>query len=181
MRLNARASTTKGLAIASTIVLLLPVLVVQGCRPSQETIVQAAGENYDFGAKRPPHDTTINTFAGESVPDSLAPDTIFIESMTLKRSAQSNPFYTLIARIQSNKDYRPIGIRRGDNFLWRDIFGKKWITTSASTLPHGLDHHRPLDWHAPRPHDPVLLRVRTNSIAFVVCLDDCSSGHCSYF
>ena len=176
MRLTTRVSTLKCLVIAPLIALLLP-----GCRPEGSEILQAAVESYDYGAKRPPVDTLIASLRLPSIPDSLAPDTITIETMMPKPSARINPFYKLIARIHSSRDYPPMGIRRGDNYLWRDYLKKKWITNDSTALPHGLSEHEALNRSEMKPHEPRLLRIRTNSVAFVACLDDCPSGHCSFY
>lgn len=176
MRFATRLNTLKCLVIAPIIAMPLT-----GCRPERSEILQAAAEGYVYGAKRPPVDTLIPSLKLPSIPDSLAPDSITIETMMPKPSVRRNPFYKLIARIHSSRDYPPMGIRRGDNYLWRDILRKKWITNDVDAIPHGLSEHEPFNRPEMKPHEPRLLRIRTNSVAFVACLDDCPSGHCSYY
>lgn len=187
MKLGPRLTTLKCMAIGPLVVLLFA-----GCQslfnpprpelrlPTEAEIAQAAQTDYDFGPKRPPKDTVIPGLTGPSVADSNAP-VMTIETMTRKRSAVPNPLLQMLARIESTGDYTPMGIRRGENFVWRDVGGTNWVSAAGSSRPHRLVRHVNLDRRAMKPHEPGLLKVAVNSTSFVVCLDDCPwTGHCGY-
>ncbi len=188
MRLAPRLRIVKCLAIGPLVGLLFV-----GCQsvfnpphtelglPTEAEIARAVREDYDFaGIKRPPKDTTIRDLSGPSVPDSDAP-VMTIETMTLKRSVRPNPLFRLLARIESGGDYTPMGIRRGENFVWRDSGGNNWVSPKGSLQRHRLVRHPRLDRPPMIPHEPGLLRVAVNSTSFVVCLDGCyPAGHCGY-
>jgi hypothetical protein len=179
MRLVAGSTAMKIMVSIAAFAGAIAIVLFMGCYPTRSEILSAARTDYDFGRPRPPKDTTLNGYDGPTVPDSLAP-AMTIETMTLKSSATANSLYQLLARIQSDRDYPPLKIRRGDNYLYRVIGGSKWITHDSTTFPRRLKHHAPLDSLATPPSEPMLVRITTNSIAFVACLEGCSSGHCSY-
>jgi hypothetical protein len=179
MRLANGSTTMKIVLPLAGIVALVAILLFAGCYPTQSEFFRAAREDYTLGSKRPPMDTVVRNYEGPSVPDNLAP-TMSIETMTRKASAPANPLYTILARIESTGDYAPMGIRGGENFLYSGVFGTKWIKNSSSLLPLRLKRHKPLDRYAQPPVEPMLLRVTTNSVAFIACLEGCDTGHCSF-
>jgi hypothetical protein len=179
MRRFTGSTATRIVMTLAAFAVVITVVLFAGCYPTRSEILTAARTDYDFGKPRPPKDTTIGRYDGATVPDGLAP-TMTIETLTLKASASPNPFYRILARIHSTGNYAPLGIVGGDNFLYRAIGGSKWITNDSSAFPHRLKHHAPLDSLATPPVEPMLVRITTNSIAFVACLEGCPSGHCSY-
>lgn len=149
--------------------------------PAQLALLTEVELQYDVSpTERPPTDTTDLGFPpGHSVSDDDAP-TMTIATMTLK-GGFAPPRQKLIARITSNRDFPPMGIQRGMNYLWRDTLTKvAWITPRAGP-DHQLEPVPGYQFQSRPEHQPSLIRVRTNSFAFVACLDDCPSGHCGMF
>ena len=142
-------------------------------------VLEAAQTYYVPGLERPAVDTTIPNFPrGHSIPDDTS---LHMTIATLTpRAGPIPPLVNALAQITSNRDYPPMGIRQGRNLVWRDVFGYAWITTQHGSVR--LLEDVP-GWKLPRPleHQPSLYRVTTNSMSFVVCLDDCPSGHCGMF
>jgi hypothetical protein len=185
MKLAARLTTPTCLVFP-----LFAGLVLAGCgttqqlyapTPTQVALLSEAQLDYDVApTERPPKDTTDRAFPpGHSVPDDDAPN-MTIATMTLK-PGHPPARLKLIARITSNRDFAPMGIQRGMNYVWRDTLTRAaWITPRS-----GPDHHlveTPGYQFASRPeHQPSLLRVAVNSFAFVLCLDDCPTGHCGMY
>jgi hypothetical protein len=179
---------------------VLLTVLVSGCswierlfgRPqiTQPLIVEAA-KDYDVGPERPATPETDRTFPGPTAPDSAAPTSITIASMTLKPGRPRGP-RQLMARITSDKAYPLMGIVEGQNFIWRntwdstDVASVNTLTPAKAGAPdHVLTRdYRPNRYPAvDRPHRPRLLKLTVNSIAFVACLDDpgCGTGHCGFY
>lgn len=160
--------------------------------PTQIAVLLAA-DDYDSGPERPAIDTIDRGFTGPTVPDNLAPN-MTIATMTL-RPGRPEGRRRLLARITSDGDYPPMGIRRGMNFVWRDTWANSlaaaqtwtnWVTPSRAGEPsHRLVRDPRLDRFAnvAGHHTPNLLKLRVNSTGFLVCLGDpaCPSGHCGNF
>ena len=185
--------TQKSFAIVPLVALLLI-----GCNnpeptPSQLAIRPQAQNDYDFGPERPAIDMTDSTFPGSSVPDSAAPR-MTASTMTLK-TGHARSTRRLLARITSSRDYPPMGIYAGVNYVWRNtwdttsVAAARWtniITPDATGRP---DKRLVRDARLDRfpitlgLHEPSVVRLRVNSYAFEVCLDDpvCPSGHCGYY
>jgi hypothetical protein len=178
MKSAARSSTLKVL----TIVLLGGLLAGCGGRQSeaiQARVVKAAEDDYDVAAERDPTDTTDANFPpGHSVPDNTAPK-MKIATMKLKLGHAQQPF-KLIARINSQGDYAPMHILKGMNYVWRDGWGA-YITPENQSDRYTLQLVPNYYFKARPEHQPSLLHVKVHSEAFVVCLDDCGSGHCGLF
>jgi hypothetical protein len=142
-------------------------------------VLDAAQNYYVPGPDRPAIDTTVGNFPpGHSIPDD--PTIVMtIATMTPRPGPIPDPI-RILAQITSNRDYQPMGIRQGRNLVWRDMFGFAWITTQHGSVRLLADVP---GWDFPESpsHEPSLYRVHTNSISFVVCLDDCGSGHCGKF
>jgi hypothetical protein len=157
---------------------------------TQPLIVEAA-KDYDVGPERPAITETDRTFPGPTAPDTAAPTTITIATMTLKSGRPRGP-RQLMARITSNKAYPLMGIVEGQNFVWRNTWDSTAVA-SVNTLtparPGEPDHVLTRDSRSNRypavnpPHQPRLLKLLVNSFAFVACLDDpgCGTGHCGYY
>lgn len=187
MTLAARLTTLKHLAIGP-----LAGLLFVGCQslfdpprpeprlPTPREVIRSAQDDYDYGPKRPARDTVIPGLGGPSVPDNSAP-TMTIETMTRKRSVRPDPLLRVLARINSSDDYPHMGIRRGDNLVWRDVSGTNWITPNETgARSHRLVRIPRFDRPAMMPHEPGLLKIRVNSTAFVACLDCPHTGHCGF-
>lgn len=187
MRLAARLTTLKHLAIG-----LLVGLLFAGCKslfdpprpitrmPTQTEIIRSAQDDYEYGPRRSPRDTVIPALRVPTVADDAVP-IMTIETMTRKRTARIDPSLRLIARINSSNDYPHLGIRRGDNFVWRDFWDVNWL----APIDTGARSHRLVRvdsfYRRPMvPHEPGLLKVKVNSTAIVLCLDCFPTGHCGY-
>jgi hypothetical protein len=189
MKLAARLTAPRRLGMA-----LLAGLSFAGCKgqveppnpyvftSTQMAVLRTAEDDYDVApSERPPKDTTDRAFPpGHSVSDNLAP-TMTIATMTLKAGHLPSS-RKLLARITSNRDFPPMGIQRGMNYVWRDTLSRvAWITPKGGGPDHALAP-APRYQFTPRPeHQPSLLRIAVNSVAFIVCLDDCPTGHCGMF
>jgi hypothetical protein len=185
MKLAARLTTPRCLVFP-----VLAGLLLAACSNTQQlyapTLTQVAllteaQHDYDVApTERPPKDTMDRAFPpGHSVSDDDAPN-MTIATMTLK-PGHAPTRLKLIARITSNRDFPPMGNQRGMNYVWRDT-----VTKAARITPQaGPDYHlveTPGYQFVSRPeHQPSLLRVAVNSFAFVLCLDDCPSGHCGMY
>jgi hypothetical protein len=187
MKLAARLAARRGLAIAP-----LAGLLFVGCKslfnpPDVDThttmriaILRVIQEDYDVSpTKRPPKDTTDRAFPpGHSVPDDQAP-TMTISTLRLK-SGHTASSQKPLAIIDSDGSFGPMKIRKGLNLVWLDASGQAWITP-PSGADHRLERTPGYQFPARPEHEPSLLRVAVNSIAFVLCLDDCGSGHCGMY
>ena len=148
--------------------------------PSRAEVLDAAQNFYIAGPERPPKDTQDLSYpAGHSVSNDSAPSNITIATMRPLPVPVPLPF-RFLARITSNRDYPPMGIKQGLNYVWRDWMDRAWIT--PVTGPDRQLEDVP-GYVFPRPfiHETSLFRVQTNSVSFLVCLDDCPSGHCGMF
>jgi hypothetical protein len=157
---------------------------------SQASIFDAA-KDYDVGPERPAVEETDRAFTGPTAPDTAAPTSISIATMTLKPGRPRGP-RQLLARITSNKAYSLMGITEGQNFVWRSTWDSSAVA-SVNTLTPGKagapDHVLTRDSRPNRylpvgtPHQPRLLKLLVNSFAFVACLDDpgCGTGHCGFY
>jgi hypothetical protein len=148
---------------------------------TQISVLSAATNEYDVSpVERPPKDTIDRAFpGGHSVPDDLAPS-MTIATMTLKQG-HAPSFPKLLARITSTGDFAPMGIRKGMNYVWRDASDTAWVTPARPGPDHKLEL-TPGYQFPPRPErQPSLFRVAVNSFAFVLCLDDCPTGHCGMY
>jgi len=164
-----------------------------GRTTAQAVLLEEAQNDYDFGPERAQIDTADSSFPGPSVDDTLAPN-MTIASMTLK-PGRARPPRRLLARLSSDRDYPAMGIYAGVNFVWRDtwdttaVAAATWRNRVTSSRPGHPDHDLVRDSRLDRfpstlgLHRPSVLRLRVNSIAFELCLDDpaCPSGHCGYF
>lgn len=187
MKLPARLTTLRHLAIGPLVGLLFA-----GCQslfdpprpapslPTQREIIQAARDDYDYGPKRAARDTLIPDLGGPSVHDDSAP-VMTIETMRRKGSVRPDPLLQMLARINSDRDYPHMGIRRGDNFVWRDISNVNWITPNeAGARSHRLVRVQRFNPRTTTFHEPGLMKIRMNSTGFIVCLDCLPVGHCGY-
>lgn len=162
-------------------------------RTATQSAILEAQNDYDVGSERPPVAENDPIFAGPTAPDAAAPAVITIATMTLKPGHPRGP-RQLLARITSDRDYAPLGIAAGQNFVWRNswdsstVAAARWANTitpaSAGRPDHVLTRDPRLNrYPATIPHQPRLLKLAVRSIGFIVCLDDpmCSTGHCGYF
>jgi hypothetical protein len=132
-------------------------------------------------------------FPGPTVSNDEAP-TMTIATLKLK-PGRPRGARRLLARITSDKDYAPMGIAKGQNFVWRNswdstaVAAATWVNTltpaRAGRPDHVLTRDPRLNRYPPVgvPHEPHLLKLTVRSIAFVACLDDpiCGTGHCGNF
>jgi hypothetical protein len=160
---------------------------------SQGLILHLANTDYDFGPKRDAIPRVDPGFPGPTAPDSPAPH-MTIETMTMKAGLVHQP-PRIIARITSDRDYPLMGIYEGVNYVWRNtwdtttVAAATWINRITSDNLGQPDHQLVRDTrlnHLPPSgthHEPSLLKLAVNSIAFELCLDDplCQSGHCGHF
>jgi hypothetical protein len=148
--------------------------------PTNAQVFAAAQRHYSVRSERPPRDTTDYSLPpGHSVPENDAP-IMTIATMTANPGPILFPG-KILARITSSRDYKPMGIKQGPNILWRDAYKRVWITPQSNG-PHEELNQVPRYIFPLEPgHEPSLLRVKTNSFAFIACLDDCGSGHCGMF
>ena len=146
----------------------------------QGALLDAEQSHYLVGSERPPKDTVDHAFPdGHSVPDAQAP-TMTIATMT-PTGASSFPG-VILARITSTDSFPPLGIKSGKNFVWRDASGTAWLTPGAPGAPsHELRLVPGYQFETVPGHQPSLYRVKVNSLAFVVCVDDCPTGHCGMY
>jgi hypothetical protein len=182
MMLAAGMTTVRVLVIGPLVGLLLA-----GCvkprpatsTPTQRTLFEQVRQNYEVtGGKRPARDTTLPNYHGKSIPDDEAP-MMWIETLKLKIRTPV-VFAELLAVITSDGDYPLLGVQKGSNLVWRKVSDSThWITPERPGAPNFPIVPDPLLYRKAMPnHEPGLLRVKVNSMAFVVCLDDCPSGHC---
>jgi hypothetical protein len=147
--------------------------------PSGAEVLDAAQNFYVAGPERPPKDTTdFSLPPGHSIAENDAPR-MTIATMTAS-AGPTPPSVKILARITSTGDYAPMGIRQGRNIVWRDAENRAWLTPQNGS-PRQLSSVPGWVFPIQPGHEPSLYRVRTNSFSFVVCLDDCGSGHCGMF
>jgi hypothetical protein len=186
MKLAARLTTRNCRATGAVAALLLASCTTVASTPSQIAAEQVAQAGYLVGTEREPRDTTDPNFRYASVPDDSAPR-MWIATMTPTSAVQPGA-PRFLARIRSDGDYPPMGISRGLNYVWREdttgIAQVNWryrVTPARKGAPdHPLTRVPRYEWPLGSAHAPNLLRVRVNSRAFVICLDDCPPGHCGY-
>lgn len=194
-------SVLKSQVVAAAVVL---TVLFSGCRwidrlfgrgqTTSQAFVLEAAKDYDVGPERGAITETDRGFPGPTAPDTAAPGTITIATMTLK-SGRPRGSRQLLARITSDKDYPLMGIVEGQNYIWRNtwdstaVAAATWVNTLTPAKygkpDHVLTHDSRLNRYpaVESPHQPRLLKLIVNSIAFVACLDDpgCTSGHCGYY
>lgn len=158
---------------------------------SSVAIVRQARALYDYGPERAPLTITDRDFQGPHVADGTIPR-MWIATAKLKR-ASPMPGYRIIARIRSERAYRPMGIQAGENYIWRN----SWDSTAAGSwqtkiVPGDVSAKqfaltrdpRKIEYTHGDPMEPRLVRVLVASEGLGACLDDpvCQPmGHCGYY
>jgi hypothetical protein len=194
MRLGQRTNHQLGL-LATT---LFAASLALGCQQLEQLddttnagIVRQAGSLYDYGRERPPAAIKDSAFPGPVVEDPPGAPNMSIATATLKEGVTQPP-HRILARIHSSGDYAPMGIRAGDNYIWRSSWDStkaaSWVTSivpgdSAATR-HTLQRDARLtEYTHGDAAEPRLVRITVHSLAIGVCLSDpvCTSGHCGYW
>jgi hypothetical protein len=163
-----------------------------GPRPdtARAVIVQQAVTLYDYGEERLPLGVSDPAFPGTHVDDGTIPR-MRIATARLKANTPQ-PSARIIARITSEGDYAPMGIRAGDNYVWRNTWrnadSASWVTRIVPRDPSGRTHdlvrdYRKHEYTHERAEEPRLVLLQVRSVGLGICLDDpvCGTGHCGYY
>jgi hypothetical protein len=160
--------------------------------PTQSAI-QDVQSDYSVGPERPVVLDTDPGFRGQTIDDAAAP-TMTIATLTL-RPGRPRGTRQFLARITSDRDYVPLGIYEGRNYVWRNtwdstaVAAANWVNAITPARRGRPDYRLTRDPRRDRyrpfgaRHEPSLWKVTVRSVAFIVCLDDpaCPTGHCGHF
>jgi hypothetical protein len=150
--------------------------------------VAALAKSYDFVDPAAPVDAVTPLPDGTAVPEGAAP-TVLTIARAVPTASPAPSGEVILALVNSNKAYPPLGIEVGDNWIWRnqaDADPKKWDTymvpAAAGSDPKKLKRDNK-EYSNGSHEQPRLVRsINKAVLSFGACLDDpaCGSGHCGY-
>lgn len=182
--------------VRTTFVVGASLSALQACTKSAEITrkkpdpadVFALAKSYQFVDPQGPIDPVNPLPPGTGVKDSDAPTKITI-ARAVPTATPAPTGKVILALVNSDKEYKPLGIEEGDNYIYRDETdpdSTKWETYMVPVKAGSNPKHMKRDKERYSEGDhtqPRLVRVLTKSlVAFGACLDDpaCQSGHCGY-
>ncbi|HET9013175.1 MAG TPA: hypothetical protein VFN38_15220 [Gemmatimonadaceae bacterium] len=155
-------------------------------KPTQAEVI-ALARSYTFVGPTIPV-TALAPIPNAGVKDVDAPSAITIARAVATVSPAPWP-EKLLALIHSDKEYKPLGIEAGDNYIWRNEDGsdpKQWETyivpaaagANVRKFKRSGAEYSSGDHTQPR----LVVQVTRSVVTFGACLEDpaCGTGHCGY-